>query len=100
MIHYPGHRVFSPKCADVSMARLLLMKCSNGHSKHPQLFAPSERRKAAKGKPALCMACQKARRKAIAVSKASDKDQEKKAKKGSAWRTGGHNRIVLKGTKF
>lgn len=35
------------------------MKCSSGHYKHPQLFAPSERRKAEKRKRALCMACQK-----------------------------------------
>jgi hypothetical protein len=74
------------------------MKCSNGHYKHPQLFASTERRKAGRGKGALCMTCQKiAREKAAPPGKVGRK---KKAKRGSAWRYGGHDRILLDGTKF
>jgi hypothetical protein len=74
------------------------MKCSNGHYKHPQLFAPSQRRKAEKGKSALCMTCQKkAREKAASLGKVGKKE---KAKRGSAWRNGGHDRILFAGTKF
>jgi len=74
------------------------MKCKNGHTKHPQLFAPSERRKAVQGKSALCMTCQKkARAKAASLRKVGKKEN---SKRGSAWRNGGHNRILLSGTKF
>ena len=74
------------------------MKCSNGHYKNPQLFASTERRKAEKGKGALCMTCQKiAREKATSLGKVGKKE---KAKRGSAWRNSGHDRIVLSGTKF
>jgi hypothetical protein len=74
------------------------MKCSNGHYKHPQLFASTERRKAEKGKGALCMTCQKnAREKAASLRNVGKKE---KAKRGSAWRNGGHDRIFLAGTKF
>ena len=41
-------------CSDLSF-----MKCSMGHHKHPQLFALTQRRRAEKGKRALCMSCQK-----------------------------------------
>jgi hypothetical protein len=74
------------------------MKCSGGHCKHPQLFAPSERRKAEKRKRALCMTCQKeAREKAACLRTAGKKE---KAKRGSAWRIDGHDRILFAGTKF
>jgi len=76
-----------------------LLKCSNGHCKSPQLFAPSERRKAAKGKSALCMACQKKAREKSKAEK-DGKGQGKKGKRGSAWRIGGHDRLRLNGTKF
>ncbi len=74
------------------------MKCSNGHCKRPQLFASTERRKAEKGKVALSMTCQKiAREKAASPEKVGKKET---AKRGSAWRNGGHDRIVLAGTMF
>jgi hypothetical protein len=74
------------------------MKCYNGHYKHPQFFAPTERRKAEKGKGAICMTCQKiARGKAASAGKVSKKE---KAKRGSAWRDGGHDHMLLAGTKF
>jgi len=74
------------------------MKCCNGHYKHPQLFAPAERRKAEKGKGALCMTCQKkAREKAASLRTVGKKE---KAKRGSAWRFDGHDRILFAGTKF
>jgi hypothetical protein len=74
------------------------MKCFNGHDKHPQLFAPSERRKAEKGKAALCINCQKEARKTAASP--GKKGKKEKAKRGSAWRNGGCDRIFLSGTKF
>jgi hypothetical protein len=74
------------------------MKCSSGHYKHPQLFAPSERRKAEKRRRAFCMACQKgAREKAASLRTVGKKE---KAKRGSAWRIDGHDRILFAGTKF
>ncbi len=74
------------------------MKCSNGHYKRPHLFAPSERRKAEKGRCALCMTCQKqAREKTASPGKVGKKE---KRKRGSAWRNGGHDRILFAGTKF
>jgi hypothetical protein len=74
------------------------MKCSNGHYKHPQLFAASERRKAEERKGTLCMTCQKkAREKAASLRTVRKKE---KAKRGSAWRIDGHDRILFAGTKF
>jgi hypothetical protein len=74
------------------------MKCSNGHYTYPQFFASSERRKAEKGKNALCMTCLKnAHEKAASLRNVGKKEN---AKRGSAWRNGGHDRILLAGTKF
>lgn len=68
------------------------MECRNGHSKHPRLFVPTERRKAEKGQGARCMACQKAAREKT-LSKL-------KPARGSAWRKDGHAHIFLGGTGF
>ena len=65
-------------CSDLSF-----MKCSMGHHKHPQLFALTQRRRAEKGKRALCMNCQrKFREEAESIRTAGKKE---KGKRGSAW---------------
>ena len=74
------------------------MKCSNGHYKHPQLFAPTQRRRAEKGKRAFCMSCQKKIREEAGSVRTVGKKE--KGNRGSAWRDGGHDRIFFVGTKF
>jgi hypothetical protein len=74
------------------------MKCSNGHYKHPQLFAPTQRRRAEKGQRALCMSCQKKIREEAEFIRTGGKKE--KGKRGSAWRDGGYDRMLFVGTKF
>jgi len=76
------------------------MKCSNGHHKHPQLFAPTQRRRAEKGKRAFCISCQKKIREVAESARTAGKKEKEKRNRGSAWRDGGHDRIFFVGTKF